>query len=267
MSLNERPPKSIIIDPHGDLMILLPNHTLLTAVGEAFKNSGCPCPELQVLVSSKVLTFASPVLGKFATEGPFELPESPKIKQEEAPGWPTQGVHAPIPKIRQQVGIEEQGQQFTSLPATGFNIFRMPGVEVKDTPAFINVLLAAHMRFDQLPTTMPHSELCALAALCERFGTTSLMRPHIPRWTNALDPGLLDEHRIGRVGIAWAFGQKQEFLRLVNPIIENCGVPLGRQGELIYRSCYVGIHCSPEILGELILLIPYVCIHHDDGLD
>lgn len=262
---NERSPKSIIIDPHGDLMILLPDYTLPEVERSAIKNSGCPHPELQVLVSSKVLTLVSEKLRKIATEGPFELPAAPRIAQEEASGRPS---HEPHPlKIKQEETIEEQILKASTSPAAGINIYRMPDLEAKDSPAFINVLLAAHMRFDRLPTIMVPSELCRLAAVCKRFGTMPLMRSHIPRWTNALGPGVTGEDRIGRMGIACAFGHKQEFLRQVNPIIENCAVPLGRQGELIYGSCNVRIHCSPEIFGELIYLIPYVRIHHDDGLD
>lgn len=162
-------------------------------------------------VSSSAMSFASSVWKKFIF---------PPWKPIAANDPPTQGT---IPVAKRIKTASDGKDKDTSCSAVAELDFKDDNGE-----ALLILLRIAHLRFHDIPSTLPYQTLLSVAVLCDQYQCINLVRPWLSCW-------LVNEVKLSTqfgnenwLFIAWVFGREKVFqalavhlVRIVKPI-KNC---------------------------------------------
>ena len=91
-----------------------------------------------------------------------------------------------------------------------------------DCHSIFVLLLACHLRFQDIPDKLEFAQLVALSVVCDKYDCISLIRPWLSTWMSPW------KHRVAQPGfeawafIAWVVGDEDTFKRATDHIVLTC---------------------------------------------
>jgi len=118
-----------------------------------------------------------------------------------------------------------------------------------DAEALLVLLLAAHLRYQEVPQTLTYKQLLNLCIACDKCDCVGLLRPWISKWEATLKP-LAD--RPGHeewLFVAWTTGDETTFRRLARWLVQNSITNQSNQC-LTVSGKVLGENMPPGIVGQ-----------------
>ena len=90
-----------------------------------------------------------------------------------------------------------------------------------DAEALLVLLLAAHLRYQEVPQTLKYEQLLNLCIVCDKYDCVGLLRPWISKWETALKPLADHPGHEEWLFIAWTTGDETAFKRLARRLVQE----------------------------------------------
>lgn len=120
-----------------------------------------------------------------------------------------------------------------------------------DPTAFLILMRVAHMQFNKIDVVISFDTLLALAEICDKYDTVTLIRPWVDQWLElhaSQAPSKSYRGFEGLAFIAWTLGKPELFWKAANFLVAN--VTFDSNGNLMHQGEMVGSIMPPGLLGK-----------------
>lgn len=131
-----------------------------------------------------------------------------------------------------------------------------------DPVAFLILMRVAHMQFNQIDAVISYKTLLALAKICDKYDTVTLIRPWVDQW---LEPYALEAPYKSYWGfeglafIAWTLGKPELFWDAAQSLVAN--VTFDSNGNLMHQGELVDSIMPPGLVGKPWPLHAHIQLH------
>lgn len=91
-----------------------------------------------------------------------------------------------------------------------------------DAEALLILLLAAHLRFQDVPQELYYEQLLKICVACDKYDCVSLVRPWISRWQARQIHHAGQDYYEDWIFIAWTVGDQETFERIGRRFVKTC---------------------------------------------
>ena len=120
-----------------------------------------------------------------------------------------------------------------------------------DPTAFLILMRVAHLQFKQIEAAISYETLLALAKICDKYDTVTLIRPWVDRWLEPYASQAPKKSYQGFEGlafIAWTLGKPELFWDVANSLVAN--ITFDCNGNMMHQGELVGSIMPPGLLGK-----------------
>ena len=120
-----------------------------------------------------------------------------------------------------------------------------------DPAAFLILMRVAHMQFNQLKTAVGYKTLLALAELCDKYDTVTLIRPWVDQWLEPYASQASNKSYRGFEGlafVAWTLGKPGLFRSVVQHLVASA--TFDSNGNMMHQGKLVDSTMPPGLPGK-----------------